>query len=252
MTAASAFESAFDRLAVRYDELWTNTTAGRLQREAVWRHLAPLFRGGENILDLGCGTGEDALHLEREGVCVQAFDGSAAMAQVARQRGVPATVLRLEDLGQLEGNFDGALSNFGALNCIANLDDLRGSLARLIRPGGCLALCVIGRFCLWETLYYLTIGEFCKASRRWSGATMSASLDLPVHYHTARRIREALDPHFTLVQSAGIGVFVPPSFVAGLSNATLTRCAAIDRRVAHLPGVRALSDHRLLIFRRCA
>ena len=48
----------------------------------------------------------------------------------------------------------------------------------------------------------------------------------------------------------GIGVFVPPSYATGLSFTTLKNCAMIDRRVAHLPGVRALSDHRLLVFRR--
>ena len=55
--------AAFDRLAPRYDQLWTRSTVGHLQREAVWRHLAPLFKPGQTALDLGCGTGEDALHL---------------------------------------------------------------------------------------------------------------------------------------------------------------------------------------------
>jgi ubiquinone/menaquinone biosynthesis C-methylase UbiE len=244
-------DSGFDRLAARYDELWTLTTTGRLQRDAVWRHIAPLFRAGEIILDLGCGTGEDALRLERSGVQVRAFDASPAMVQIARQRGVAASVLMLEDLEQLEGNFDGALSNFGALNCVANPADLRGPLARLIRPGGFLALCIMGRFCLWESAHFLAGAELRKATRRWSGASVSTPLGIRVYYPTARKLCRALRPHFTLVRSAGIGVFVPPSFSSPLSDTTLKACAAIDRRVAHLPGIRALSDHRLLVFRRC-
>ena len=250
MAAAS---SVFDRLADRYDDLWTNTTAGRLQREAVWRYLARRFRAGDRILDLGCGTGEDALHLDRAGVGVSAYDASPGMVRVARQRGVAADVLALEDLDRLDGVgvFDGALSNFGAMNCCANPDRLRAPLARLIRPGGFLALCVIGRFCLWETVHFLRRGDLRKADRRWSGSSASAALGLRVFYPTVRRISAALQPCFTLVQSVGIGVFVPPSYVHGVSNEVLERCAAADRRVAHLPGVRALSDHRLLIFVRC-
>ena len=41
MTSAAA---PFDAIAARYDELWTNTGAGRLQREAVWRKIDPLPR----------------------------------------------------------------------------------------------------------------------------------------------------------------------------------------------------------------
>ena len=43
---ASSPMAAFDRMAPRYDDLWTNTDVGRLQREAVWRHIDPLFRAG--------------------------------------------------------------------------------------------------------------------------------------------------------------------------------------------------------------
>jgi SAM-dependent methyltransferase len=243
--------AAFDQVASRYDELWTNTTAGRLQRDAVWHHLKPLYRTGESILDLGCGTGEDALHLERSGVRVKAFDASPAMVDVARTRGADAGVLAMESLSRLEGTFDGALSNFGALNCVQHVASLRTQLARLIRPGGFLALCVIGRFCLWETIHYLATGEPRKAARRWRGTSSSASLGVQVFYPANRQIRRALGPDFRLAHSAGIGVFVPPSYVRGLSEATLETCAALDRRVAHLPGVRSLSDHRLLVFARC-
>jgi ubiquinone/menaquinone biosynthesis C-methylase UbiE len=247
MTAAAPF----DAIAPRYDELWTNTTAGRLQRDAVWRKLESYFRAGHHLLDLGCGTGEDALHLEQAGVRVSAFDASPGMVQVARERGIAANVLTLEDLDKLDGAFDGALSNFGALNCVAEPHRLRAPLARLIRPGGFLALCVIGRFCLWETAHFLMRGELRKATRRWSGSSTSASLNLQVFYPTTERLCKIFAPDFTLIESTGIGVFVPPSYAGALPTATLANLAAADRRIAHLPGVRALADHRLLIFKRC-
>jgi ubiquinone/menaquinone biosynthesis C-methylase UbiE len=60
--------AAFDRIAARYDEFWTCSPVGRLQREAVWRRLDKLFNDGDALLDLGCGTGEDAVHFMRNGI----------------------------------------------------------------------------------------------------------------------------------------------------------------------------------------
>jgi SAM-dependent methyltransferase len=208
--------AAFDRLASTYDGLWTDTAQGRLQRKAVWRHIDPLFPTQSRILDLGCGTGEDALHFTRAGIRVSAFDISPAMVDAARQRGVDASVLAIEDLNRLEGRWDGAISNFGALNCIADPGVIAEPLARLIRPGGYLALCVFGKFCLRETLHFLFRGQLRKATRRWTVFAHSASLDIDVYYPSARQIQRALAPAFVLMRTAGIG----------------------------------FSDHRLLIFRR--
>ncbi|HZL57870.1 MAG TPA: methyltransferase domain-containing protein, partial [Bryobacteraceae bacterium] len=88
MTAA-----AFDSLAAVYDDLWTNSTIGQLQRAAFWRHAGPLFRPGETVLDLGCGTGEDAALLRDRGIRTLAIDSSPEMVRVACERGIDARLL---------------------------------------------------------------------------------------------------------------------------------------------------------------
>ncbi len=242
--------AAFDRLAAQYDELWTNAPIGRLQREAVWRGIGQTFRRGHKVLDLGCGTGEDALRLAARGVRVTAIDASPEMVRVARERGVSATVLPVERLKQLEGRFDGALSNFGVLNCVPDLAALRAPLSRLIRPGGTLAICMIGRFCLWETLHYLRRGDVRKAARRWTRAGTATFGGTPVFYPSVRQVRRALAPEFRLVRAAGIGILVPPSYVQGVSKRTLERFDAVDRRIANTRLGCAIADHRLLMLVR--
>jgi ubiquinone/menaquinone biosynthesis C-methylase UbiE len=241
--------TAFDQLASQYDRLWTGSAVGRLQREAVWRHIGNLFQPGQTVLDLGCGTGEDALRLIEAGLRVRAIDESGEMVSIARDRGVDAVTLAIENCGLLDQQFDAVLSNFGALNCVEDLESLRQPLAHLVRPGGYLAICVIGRFCLWETAWSLVRRKPSKAFRRWRRSVMS-SLGVRVSYPSKHRLESALRPHFTLANWRGIGLCVPPSYVTGLSDGLLQKLDAFDRHAASWPVLRGLSDHRLFVFVR--
>jgi ubiquinone/menaquinone biosynthesis C-methylase UbiE len=243
--------AAFDRMAAQYDQVWTHSRVGQLQREAVRRSIGPLFMPGQAALDLGCGTGEDGLAMMRAGLQVRGIDASPEMVRIARERGVDAEVLAIEKCGRLDGSYDFVLSNFGALNCVENLEALREPLGRLVRPGGYLAICVMGRFCVWETAWALLRGQPAKAFRRWRGSAMS-SLGFRVFYPSRRRLEEALHPQFMLVGWRGIGLSVPPSYVTGLSDGALRRLDAFDRRVADWPMLRGFADHRLFVFVRNA
>ena len=244
----------FERLAPRYDELWTETAIGRAQRDAVWRVTDKLFCPGDRVLDLGCGTGEDAAHLMARGISVHAVDASPSMVAQARARGVAAEVMRGEDLVRLAGESacltrtgqakacpttDGAISNFGALNCVADLAAVARALGALVRPGGHVAICTMGRFCLWETLYYAARFNFKKAFRRTPGRAGD------VHYPTVRQLRADFSADFELLHWTGIGMLVPPSYVK-LPASIVHLLARLDR----VPFLRACADHRLLVFRR--
>jgi ubiquinone/menaquinone biosynthesis C-methylase UbiE len=246
---AKAPAKPFDRVAERYDAVWTTTLIGRAQRDLVWRDMDPLFQPGDRILDVGCGTGEDAAHFTARGVIVYATDASPAMIQVAAARGgFTSEVRSAEDLAQIDGPFDGAISNFGALNCVQDLPRVAASLGALVRPGGSLAICVLGRFCAWETLHYAIRFQFAKAFRRLNPAPYQG---ITVYYPTLAGIRAALAPHFELQRWTGIGLLVPPSYVK-LPAALVAVLAACDRLLAHLPLLRALADHRLfLLVRTC-
>jgi ubiquinone/menaquinone biosynthesis C-methylase UbiE len=236
--------AAFDRIAARYDELWTTTAIGRAQRDAVWCAIDPLFRAGDRILDIGCGTGEDAVHFTARGVTVHAIDPSRAMVAVAQSRGgFTAEVRSAENLQRVGGTFDGAISNFGALNCVEDLPAVAPALGALVRPGGRVAICTIGRFCAWEMLYYAARLNFRKAFRRLGGS--SSFHAITVRYPTVRQLRASFSADFELQRWTGIGMLVPPSYVR-LPAPVVKLLASLDR----LPLLRAIADHRLLIFVR--
>jgi ubiquinone/menaquinone biosynthesis C-methylase UbiE len=239
----------FDRLAAHYDQLWTRTPTGSAQRSLVWRNVDGLFHPGGRVLDIGCGTGADAAHFSARGIAVHATDSSPAMVDAARRRGgFSASVLRAEEIAEAGEIYDGAISNFGALNCVGDLSAVARALAPVVRPGGRVALCTIGRFCAWETLYYAGRFQFRKALRRLRGSA-SSSLGIAVHYPTVAALAAAFAPEFTLRQWMGIGLLVPPSYVP-LPAALVRIFGLLDRALARLPLLRAMADHRLLILVR--
>jgi SAM-dependent methyltransferase len=186
--------SPFDALAADYGALWSETPRGREQRDIVWREIDGLFRPGDRILDLGCGTGDDALHLAKRGVEVFGIDNSPRMVEMARSRGVDAAVLGIEDLPNLKEIFSGAISNFGALNCVSDLEPVAQELSKRIRANGYLAICLMGRFCWSESLR----GEF----RRWPGRTEWRGIS--VYYPGVGQVVRAFGRYFELVRDLSI------------------------------------------------
>ena len=285
--ASTTLESAprqvpFDALAGTYDEQFTNSLIGRAQREAVWRELEHVFRPGQHILEINCGTGVDALRLARLGVEVLACDSSSRMIEVARERqrrmrleasleSAPGVTLRApvrfevvatEEIGSLRQGgstpeFDGVLSNFAGLNCVESLETVARDLARLLKPGAPAALCLFGPCCAWEILWHLAHGHPRKAFRRLrsSGdlAELGEGTTVRVRYPTVPALARCFAPQFRLRMWKGVGVAVPPSYVEPLARRfpkALSLLARVDRWLGALPLVRGLGDHMLLVFER--
>ncbi len=268
LAQAPTFPSPFDNIAEQYDATFTSSTIGRIQRDSVWRELRKNFRPGDRILDIGCGTGVDARFLAERGINVVACDSSSRMLSVAQRRmadlppwagSVQLQLLPAEEVSNLrdEGLFDGAFSNFGAVNCVANIAKLASDLARLLRPGANVLLCVMGPTCLWETVWYLLHGKFGKAFRRFHHAGVAARLGdgavVQVRYPSVRSIRRMFAPGFSLKAIQGIGVAVPPSYLeAWVSKfpGLVKLEADADLVLGHCPGIRVFADHLLLRFER--
>ncbi len=250
---ANANAQAFDELAPGYDDSFTRSACGRLLRSRVWERLPEVFGGRARILELGCGTGEDAVRLARAGHHVLATDASAEMVRVAtlkaRTAGCADRIvfrhLPIERIDELPRDleFDGVFSNFGAINCVADLPLLARTLASRLAPRARLLFVVMGRYVPWEWAWYLARGDRTRAFRRldrggveWRG--------IRVHYPTPAALARALAPWFAVTRSSALGFALPPSYAARWLDSAPRALAMLDAFERAMSRITApLGDH---------
>jgi ubiquinone/menaquinone biosynthesis C-methylase UbiE len=258
----------FDQAASSYDRTFTFSETGRRQREVIYKYLEadPFFKTPKVILEVNCGTGEDAMWLAARGHAVVATDSSEAMLAEAKKKDrekmdSPPQFLRLdmkEEVWQWpDVSFDVLFSNFAGLNCFSpvQLQRILFNMNRLLKPGGRLVMVLFGKYCLNEMLYYLLKGNMSAATRRWSGKPAVVNVEgtgVPVYYHAPREIAAMLKG-FRLRKKFGVGVFLPPSYLDGsftrhrqLANFS----EAMEKVAGRFAMFSGMGDHILLDFEK--
>lgn len=259
----SAAAAAFDAIAERFDERFGPWLSVAAQRQSVRRALARAFPAGASLLEIGGGTGEDALWLLERGRQVLLTDASPLMVRIACAKfagrpGAGARVCAAEDLPGLARDlaepFDGAYSNFAALNCVADLRPFAQGLARLLRPGAPALLVLFGRVCPGEWLVETLRGRPKNAFRRIASGDQPARLggrEFAVRYHRRRDLQRVMAPWFRPAGRLGVGVFVPPSAAEPWISGHPSLLGALETLDKGLAGpLAALGDHVLYRFVR--
>src|SRR5437870_3903806 len=78
----------FDHIATTYDSMFTKTAIGQLQRKRVWSYVEKIIPDltGFEMLELNCGTGEDAVLFGERGFSIVATDISHEMLNVTYKK----------------------------------------------------------------------------------------------------------------------------------------------------------------------
>jgi SAM-dependent methyltransferase len=256
----------WNKAAEVYDQEFTDTLVGRAERALVWEEIGRVFRAGQRILELNCGTGMDALHLAESGVRVLACDLAPGMIAMARRRlnvsaladWVDLRVLPTEEIAALkdEGPFDGAFSNFAGLNMVRNLSGVARDLATLLNPGAQVLLCLAGRVAPWDIAWSLAHGDLSRAFQRFKSEGVERLVEgvrVNTHFPSIGKMVRIFAPEFRLRSCRGIGISLPPSYSepwARRHPRLFDGLASADRWLGRLPGLRALAGHVLLRFER--
>ena len=257
---------AFDAIAPIFDARFGEWQSVAAQRRAVRRALLETLPARARVLELGGGTGEDAVWLAQHGFDVTLTDISPAMVELANGKlarfGSRAKVAAAEDFERFAKDhlrkdsvlFDAAISNFAPLNCVDDLSPVARGLARLVKPRGAAMLVLFGTFSPGEMLVETLRGRPKRALRRLKRDPVQARLgghEFTVTYHSAAALRDAMRPWFQPVRRLGIGIFVPPSAAEPWISCHPTLLSALETldRVISYPFA-AFGDHVLYCFER--
>ncbi len=217
----------FDSAAQNYDNTFTNTEIGKLQRARVWNYLNSILPNNSiNILELNCGTGEDAIWFAEKGHKVLATDISEKMVEIARLK---SEQLNLSDkifVEQLDINkinkanfpnrFDLIFSNFGGLNCLSEneLNVLSQRLKNLLNSTGRFVAVAMSEFCMIESIYFLSKFNFKKVFRRRKMQCVNVNDSLiKTYYYNPKRFFGYFKNEFDLNKTISVGLTIPPSYL---------------------------------------
>lgn len=267
-TVTGGSGAPFDVAAADYDREFTATEVGTWLRDRVHEILEEAFPVGCTVLDLGCGTGEDAVRLALRGHEVEAVDASGGMLECARRKAEETDVggrirFRRADLESWPGDrpfvdtpVDGALSNFGVINCLEDLAAFGSSLRSSLKPGARAILVPMGGFFLLETLVFLLRGRVRLALHRRSDgsrASVGGGGSTVVRYPSTGAITRALGEGFVLRRTRALGLCVPPPGLWPAWERRVGPGSALrkwEARWADRPGALRWADHRLLVYER--
>jgi SAM-dependent methyltransferase len=257
-------QRAFDSVAVDYDGPRGNNELIQRMRRAFWQAGRSEFFLGSRLLDLGCGTGLDAAEFARSGYRVVATDWSPQMVARTRSRilaagaseNVQVRQIGIQQLHTLDDRFDGIYSNFGPLNCAPDLHEVAAQCARLLRPGGKVLFSVIGRLCPWEIAHYVRRGRFARATVRLRRGDVAVGMNnhtIWTRYYFPREFHRAFSAHFRLRSFRALSLFMPPPYLIDHYHRRRAWCDKlgwVDDRFGHLPLLRGMGDHFLIVMQR--
>ncbi|MBS1529885.1 MAG: class I SAM-dependent methyltransferase [Bacteroidetes bacterium] len=258
--------AAFTGQATIFDELYRSDTIINYKRARVRRHVLKYLAPGSSILELNCGTGEDASWFAEKGFRVHATDISAGMLyqlvqkmeRFKLQRKVSFELCSYTNLSELKnrGPYDLIFSNFAGLNCTGELDKVLAALPELVKPDGMVTLVVLPKFCLWETLLVFK-GKFRTAfrrffSRRGRRARVEGTFFKCWYYNPSYIIRRLKD-EFDLLGLEGLCTIVPPSYMEGFAEKHPSTYKFLRRKENHLKSQwpwRLIGDYYIISMRK--
>ncbi len=258
----------FDHYATSYDLHFTQSGIGKAQRALVWQRLKDHLHSKKKILELNCGTGEDAIQLAKLGHNVLATDASSGMMEVAKSKCHAITVplnlnftqASFSELNEKvkDENFDLVFSNFGGLNCADEvvLKKLAFDLSALLNSNGKLFMVVMGRSCIWEQLYFLLKAQNIKAFRRKSKSGVNTTVSgtsFKTFYYSPTEITNIFSGNFMLDSLHPVGLFVPPSYLEPFferNKMLLKFFGFLDKSLHNFSFLADYADHFVIVLKK--
>jgi ubiquinone/menaquinone biosynthesis C-methylase UbiE len=257
---------AFTKQAVVFDKLYGDDQIIRYKRKRVRNHILQYAKENGRMLELNCGTGEDAVYFAQKGFQIKATDISNGMLDVLKNKisgsfyrdrimVEQCSFMQLEKLSKRR-EFDYVYSNFGGLNCTSELERVFSELGGLVKQGGMVTLVIISRFCLWETLLVFR-GKVKTALRRFFGRSgRDAQVEgqtFKCWYYSPSFVKKHMEDQFEFLSVEGLCTIVPPSYLENFGDKhprVLRFLVKMENRLSGRWPWSSIGDYFIISFRK--
>lgn len=263
----STVREAFDSASEEYDFTISHNFINTWIRKRSINELLTLVKQDDVLLEIGCGTGAEAIQISKRVKQIIATDISQGMLNLLRQKisakrlgsvlPVQARAATISSIAQL---FDGgkvriAYSFNGALNLEPDIGKFPLELSKVLERGGYFVCSVRNILCLSETIAHAAVLQLDKIAPRRKQPTMVSvgGMDIPAFYYSTKFMSRLFRPYFKLKKVVGLPAFLPPAYL----NDYCIRFRPVTSLLEKLETVLAdrfpfnrLSDQTLFVFQR--
>jgi SAM-dependent methyltransferase len=219
---------AFDSASEEYDYTISHNYINTWIRKRSVRELGKITRRADVLLEIGCGTGTEAIQISKLVTGIVATDISEKMLHILKKKtmakkldrkilGVRARASEISTVvGYLpKGKVRVAYSFNGALNCEPELDKFPEQLSVIMDKGGYFVCSIRNTLCLPEILSHSLVFQFDKAVTRKNQPTMVSvgGADIPSYYYPPESFARLFRPHFRIRKMIGLPAFLPPAYL---------------------------------------
>lgn len=229
------------------------------------------FPKQSRLLEIGCGTGEEAILLAQAGHTILATDISPGMARITIEKVKAAGLEQHVKVIALPGGhlnailpvkrFDGAYASFGSLNCEPNLRQFVHNLANLLHPDSKFVFTIMARWAFFEIGWHLFHKEAQQGVRRLKTGWQSANLNgageeqttVPVRYLSITEIKKSFAKFFSLVEHFSLPLLLPPPYLNDFylrHQNFFDQITPLERKFRKIWPLRNTGDHIAFVFRR--
>jgi ubiquinone/menaquinone biosynthesis C-methylase UbiE len=220
---------AFDSAAEEYDYTINQNFINRWIRQRSMQELLKLTNPEDTLLEIGCGTGAEAVALSKDVSKIVATDISEQMirtlemkvrAMKLTDRIIPFKVRAAEILkvSSILGDkkIRVAYSFNGALNCEPELERFSSELSKIMQEGGFFVCSIRNTLFLSEAILHALALQFRRMSPRKKQPIMVSvgGKDIPSTYYSPSEFIRLFSPHFEIRMLIGLPAILPPAYLS--------------------------------------